>query len=43
MATADGVDDYFEMYIKINWNGSSSGKLLDEQNTQFIGYKLIGA
>ena len=43
VATADGVDDYFEMYIKINWNGSSSGKLLDEQNTQFIGFKLIGA
>jgi len=43
VATADGVDDYFEMYIKINWNGSSTGKLLDEQNTQFIGYKLIGA
>ena len=43
VATADGTDDYFEMYIKINWNGSSSGKLLDEQNTQFIGYKLIGA
>ena len=43
VATADGTDDYFEMYIKINWNGSSSGKLLDEPNTQFIGYKLLGA
>jgi hypothetical protein len=43
VATADGVDDYFEMYVKINWNGSSTGKLLDEQNTQFIGYKLLGA
>ena len=43
VATADGVDDYFEMYVKINWDGSSTGKLLDEQNTQFIGYKLLGA